>query len=128
MHCAATKKTMDIGAKEITRWHEDRGWTTIGYHWVIRRDGTVEKGRREGSVGAHVAGHNADSIGICLVGGLSQTGFPEDNFTTAQRKALRKLINEILGRYPGCRVLGHHDLDPKKDCPCFNVPKWWNLK
>lgn len=127
VHCAATKKHMDIGANEIRRWHRERGWDDIGYHYVIRRGGDIEPGRAEHLVGAHVAGHNSTSIGICLVGGLSKDGGPEDNFTTMQRRSLRSLINTLLVKYPGCRVIGHRDLDPKKDCPSFNVTKWWNL-
>jgi N-acetylmuramoyl-L-alanine amidase len=116
IHCADTPAHMDIGVQEIARWHRDRGWNDVGYHWVIRRNGTIEKGRDEAVQGAHVRGHNHDSIGVCLVGGKG--GF---NFNWRQVGALRNLITELLGRYPGADVLGHRELDPGKECPCFDV-------
>jgi N-acetyl-anhydromuramyl-L-alanine amidase AmpD len=125
VHCAATKASMDIGVEEIRRWHKDRGWTDIGYHFVIRRNGTVEKGRNVADVGAHVAGKNRNSIGICLVGGINDRGAPVNNFTIAQSAVLHHLIEDLLKSYPGCRIVGHRDLDPKKDCPCFDVKAWW---
>jgi N-acetylmuramoyl-L-alanine amidase len=84
VHCAATKASMDIGAKEIRRWHKDRGWDDIGYHYVIRRNGDVEIGRPENAVGAHVAGKNSTSVGICLVGGIDDAGKPKANFTKGE--------------------------------------------
>ena len=82
VHCADTLATMDIGVEEIRRWHvEERGWDDIGYANVIRRDGTIELGRDldgDGDVadeiGAHAAGFNAQSIGVCLVGGRGANG------------------------------------------------------
>src|SRR5690606_114532 len=70
IHCAATTPLMDIGAKEIDVWHKQRGWSKIGYHFVIRRNGVIEKGRDISEVGAHVEGYNKNSIGICMVGGI----------------------------------------------------------
>ena len=71
VHCAYTTATMDIGAKDIDRWHREKGWLGCGYHKVIRRDGTVEDGRPMNKAGAHVRGINRQSIGICLAGGMS---------------------------------------------------------
>ena len=80
VHCAATTPDMDIGAATIDRWHKERGFSSIGYHYVIRRDGTLETGRPLNTPGAHVQGHNAHSIGICLAGGVDQAGKPEKQF------------------------------------------------
>ena len=116
IHCADTPAGMDIGRDEIDSWHKERGWAGIGYHWVIRRDGTVEAGRLITQVGAHVSGHNHDSIGICMVGGK-----PDFNFTFAQLEALQMLIADmrlVVGNVP---ILGHRDLDPGKECPTFDV-------
>lgn len=125
IHCADTPAGMDIGAEEIRRWHTDprpngNGWSDIGYHWVIRRDGTVEPGRPEEDPGAHVAGHNADSIGVCVVGG--KDGF---NFTRRQMAALEAKVIDLTSQHPGAKVVGHTDLDPRKPCPNFDVIEWW---
>lgn len=127
VHCAATPPTMDIGRAEIDRWHRQLGWLMIGYHFVIRRDGTIEKGRDEAVPGSHVAGYNANSVGICLVGGVDAKGKPQQNYTPQQYAALTKLLRELKGRYPDAVVQGHRDF-PKvaKACPCFDVRKWIN--
>jgi len=129
VHCAYTKPSQDIGSVEIRRWHKrpkprGNGWRDIGYHYVIRRDGTVEDGRPNQQMGAHVKGHNRYSLGICLVGGKSKDGKPEDNFTTKQMKSLETLVNALMDLYnvPERRVLGHRDFPKvKKECPCFSV-------
>ena len=112
VHCSDTPATMDIGVKEIDQWHKERGWKGIGYHYVIRRDGTIEFGRDLDQMGAHTKGHNSDSVGVCLVGGWKG----EFNFTIAQLMSLKNLVN-ILQK----EVFGHRDFDPSKTCPCFNV-------
>ena len=127
IHCSATKPSMThVDAKEIDRWHRQRGWRKIGYYFVIRRDGIVEEGRELGEVGAHAKGFNSKSVGICLVGGIDEEGNPENNYTDEQWKALEELVNQMLLPYPDAEVLGHCDLpDVKKACPCFNVREWW---
>lgn len=126
VHCAATPPSLDIGVKEITRWHRERGFLTIGYHFVIRRDGTVETGRAEAAIGAHVENHNKDSVGVCLVGGTDAAGNPQDNFTPSQFAALRGLLRRLLTTYPGAEVLGHRDFPGvSKACPCFDTRAWW---
>lgn len=127
IHCSATKPSMNhVDAKEIDRWHRQRGWRKIGYHFVIRRDGIVEEGRELGEVGAHAKGFNSKSVGICMVGGIDEEGNPENNYTDEQWKALEELVNQMLLPYPDAEVLGHCDLpDVKKACPCFNVREWW---
>ena len=125
IHTAATRPSMDIGAKEIRQWHKAKGWSDIGYHYVIRRDGRVEKGRPDARVGAHVAGYNRDSIGICLVGGVSENLVPENNYTEAQWKALEELLHKLAIKYPEAYVRGHRDFpNVQKACPCFDAEPW----
>ncbi|NBF03779.1 lysozyme [Pseudomonas sp. Fl5BN2] len=125
IHCAATKPTMDIGLREIRQWHVQQGWLDVGYHFIIRRDGRVEVGRPRDVVGSHVKGHNSESLGICLVGGIDASGKPEDNFTEAQWQALDGLVWEAsMVWYPGARICGHRDLDSGKACPSFDVAAW----
>lgn len=122
VHCADTPPSMDIGAAEIRKWHvEERKWKDIGYHAVIRRDGTVEAGRPEEEPGAHAVGHNADSLAVCLVGGKGRNGKPECNFTMAQWLALNSVLTNWRAKYPGVTVLGHNDVEPGKSCPSFNA-------
>ncbi len=132
IHCADTYTHMDIGAAEINQWHMDRGWTAIGYNFVIRRNGTLELGRdldNDGDVieetGAHAKGFNTTGIGVCLVGGRSLVDEPEPNFTGSQLTTLRSLVGTIRALIPGIEVLGHCDLPGvTKACPCFDVKKW----
>lgn len=126
VHCAATRPSMDIGVRQIRQWHLNQGWLDIGYHYVIRRDGTVETGRPVDTIGSHVRNHNADSVGVCLVGGVPEdnpNGY-EANFTDAQMLALSELLEQLEAAYPGASICGHHDLDAGKACPSFNVSKW----
>jgi hypothetical protein len=124
IHCADTPPSMDIGVAEIRRWHTDpppkgNGWAAEGYHYVIRRNGFIETGRDESRAGAHVAGRNAHSIGVCLVGGK---GGP--NYTRHQWRSLESLVTTLQGRYPKARVCGHNEF-AAKTCPGFDVPAWW---
>lgn len=120
VHCADTPAKLDVGVNDIRRWHKDRGWKDVGYHYVIRRSGLVEAGRAYDVIGAHVAGHNATSIGICLVG-------RERNYSDAQWQSLGRVLGVLTTYYKGARVVGHCDLDPvaKRNCPGFNVQIWW---
>lgn len=126
VHCAATKPKQNIGVKEIDQWHKDRGWAGCGYHYVIRRNGKLEEGRPLSRVGAHVRGHNRESIGVCLAGGLNKMGKAEENFTKGQYKTLRKLIDGLYPQFINAMVIGHRDLDPMKACPCFDVSNWYH--
>lgn len=123
VHCSATKAGMDIGVREIRQWHKERGWLDVGYHFIIRRDGTIEDGREVNSVGAHVEGHNYNSVGICLVGGVDDRMKPQANFTPAQMIALRGLLGGLQKEFPGTTVHGHHEFAAKA-CPSFNVKRW----
>ncbi|UFH48271.1 N-acetylmuramoyl-L-alanine amidase [Pseudomonas sp. KNUC1026] len=140
VHCSATHSGQDIGVQEITRWHRARGWSTIGYHYVIRRNGTLETGRDEASIGAHVAGHNSDSIGICLIGGVDTQSQAQNNFTNAQLETLQHLLGLLQKRYPGTRIVGHRNLSPDRNgdgritpnewfkaCPSFDIDAWLAL-
>ena len=128
LHYSATYDDQDIGAAEIDRMHRARGWSGIGYHYVIRLDGTIEPGRQpETRVGAHVGGHNTGKIGICCVGGLtratgSNTGV--DTRTQRQIDSLVRLIREIQTRQPGAKVAGHRDLKATQ-CPGYDAAAWW---
>lgn len=124
IHCAATKPNMDVGVREIRQWHVQRGFLDIGYHFVIRRDGSVEQGREVDVLGAHVEGHNADSVGVCMVGGIDAAGKPEDNFTDAQWATLDRKVYELKILYPNAKVVGHRELNPGKACPSFDVQEW----
>jgi len=133
VHCAATRpewyegRTLTDKVAEIRRWHvEGNKWRDIGYHWIIDRDGSIAKGRDESEVGAHVAGRNTGSLGICLIGGFgSNEKDPfEKNFTPAQDKALRALIEEIQGRAAIKHIRGHNEVAAKA-CPGFQVSRWF---
>ena len=127
IHCSATRAIQaNIGAKDIRQWHMSKGWSDIGYHWVIKRSGAVEKGRAQELVGAGVEGHNSDSVHICMVGGLNDdTWKPENNYTASQWEALQKLVSSLTKKYPAAKVLGHRDFaGVKKACPCFNAKPW----
>lgn len=125
IHCSATRADQEITADHIRRWHvDDNGWSDIGYHWVIERDGKLQYGRHAQARGAHVRGHNHESIGICLVGGIDQHGNPEDNFTPEQWLVLEMLIEVLQVRYPAAQVVGHYYFTPYKTCPNFVVEHW----
>lgn len=126
IHCSDTPpKMVNVDVKEIDRWHKDRGFLQIGYHFVIKRDGVRERGRQIHEVGAHVQGYNHKSVGICLVGGRASEGTdPEDNFTAEQWVTLHETLKELRAQYPGAKIVGHRDLDGKKNCPSFDVAEW----
>ncbi len=136
VHCSATRprwwqeKTAAQKADEIRRWHvEDNGWRDIGYHFVIDRDGTVVEGRPLDEQGAHVYGHNDNSIGICLLGGhgSNENDAFFDHFTSDQDKALRNLIDRLKGRFAIKSVRGHNEVAAKA-CPGFDVQRWLKKK
>lgn len=119
IHCSAVKPNQTSNAKQIDEWHRARGYPNgIGYHYVIRRDGSIEKGRPESMIGAHVKDHNAHSIGICYEGGLDEQGNPKDTRTPEQRATLRALLEELHKSYPKALIVGHNTLAAKA-CPCF---------
>lgn len=123
IHCAATKG--DVSAATIKKWHTEtvHKWRDIGYHYVIRFNGTIEVGRPIAESGAHAKGHNRDSIGICLAGGKGGL----INYTDAQWHSLRILTEGLSERYdiPDEGIIGHNDVTNRKTCPNFDVQKWW---
>ena len=132
IHCSATPEGKKFTVEDIRRWHTlpvskgGRGWSDIGYHYVIYLDGSVHTGRPVEKIGAHCAGRNANSIGICYIGGMDAAGKkPKDTRTDAQKKALRSLVATLKTRFPGVTVHGHNEYAAKA-CPCFNVKKEFN--
>ena len=128
IHCAATPEGKDYTVEQIRQWHttakpKGNGWRDIGYHFVIYRDGSVHAGRPIEQIGAHTSGYNANSIGICYIGGCAKDGkTPKDTRTEAQRSALVKLVAELRTKFPGATVHGHNEF-ANKACPSFNVQK-----
>ena len=120
IHCSATIEGKDFTVKDIDRWHRQRGFKMVGYHYVIRLDGTIEQGRPLGQVGAHCKGHNTHSIGICYIGGLDTEGKPKDTRTKAQRDMLWALIKSLKVEYPKATIHGHNEFACKA-CPCFDA-------
>ena len=125
VHCSAVRPDQTSSAAQIDTWHRrDRHYKFgIGYHYVVRRDGQIEPGRPEWMVGAHCKNHNAHSIGICYEGGLDIRGQPADTRTLAQKLALLQLLEVLHRKYPKALIVGHRDLNPHKDCPCFDAVK-----
>lgn len=124
IHCAATKPDMDIGLREIDQWHKRNGWLGCGYTFIVRRNGIIETGRALQQVGAHTRGFNHNSVSICMVGGIDSDGDPDANYTQQQWDTLDSLVDVLTKIYPNAAVVGHHDLDPKKSCPVFEVTEW----
>ncbi|UNA02536.1 endolysin [Enterobacter phage EP1] len=125
VHCSATQPSQDIGVDTIRMWHKQQGWLDVGYHFVIKRDGTVESGRPVDVVGSHVKDWNSRSVGVCLVGGIDANGKFEANFTPAQMNALRNKLAELKALYPQADIKAHHDVAPKA-CPSFDLQRWLN--
>ncbi|MDD6702659.1 MAG: N-acetylmuramoyl-L-alanine amidase [Muribaculaceae bacterium] len=120
LHCTATPEGREVTVADVTAWHKERGFRTIGYHYLVYLDGTVVRGRREEEIGAHCLGQNAGSIGVCYVGGLDSRGKPKDTRTAAQRVALRNLVEGLQRRYPHATLHGHNEFAAKA-CPCFKI-------
>jgi N-acetylmuramoyl-L-alanine amidase len=127
VHCSATGPKQNIGAADIDKWHRAKGWKCIGYHYVIKRDGTVEEGRDDSTIGAHVENWNSVSVGICMVGGVDANDIKKavNNFTPEQFDSLKTLLQKLKVKYPKAKIQGHRDF-PKvaKACPSFDVAEW----
>ncbi len=122
IHCSATKAGRHFTASDIDRWHREQGYKMIGYHYVVLLDGTVQEGRPLDMVGAHAKGHNANSIGICYIGGIDDDCRPADTRTQVQKIALHSLISKLRKKYVSAKLIGHCDVSSKA-CPCFNVSR-----
>lgn len=128
VHCSATPEGRADTVKDIDRWHKKRGFTGIGYHYVIYLDGSLHLGRALEKQGAHCEGQNKNSIGICYIGGLTEDGkTSKDTRTDAQKETLRSLITELKLQYPNITVHGHKEF-AARDCPCFDVKKEYSGK
>ena len=120
IHCSAVRPDQESSAAQIDTWHRRQGWKLgIGYHYVVRRNGEIEPDRPEYMIGAHCRNHNAHSLGICYEGGLDIRGQPADTRTEAQKTSMRQLLENLHQRYPRALIVGHHDLNPLKACPCI---------
>lgn len=122
VHCTATPQGMAVSVSDIDRWHRQRGFAGIGYHFVVYLDGTVHTGRPIDRAGAHCKGHNAHSIGVCFVGGLDVQGCPMDTRTPEQKIALHRLMVALKTQYPNAKIYGHRHF-ANKACPCFDAEK-----
>jgi len=122
IHCSATRECDDsINAEVIDRWHKDRGWKGIGYHYVVLMDGTIETGRMVDQCGAHTKGHNCESIGVCYIGGVESDGkTPKDTRTPGQIGSLLELLLVLRKMYPGAKIHSHRDFAAKA-CPSFDA-------
>lgn len=125
VHCSATPEGRDIGRLEIERMHRERGFATVGYHFIIRLDGTTEMGRPLDVRGAHVENWNHNSVGVCLIGGVDKALKPKATFTERQLDTLKILLQGLQKQFPKAQVQGHRDF-PKvaKACPSFDVRHW----
>ena len=136
VHCSATREDCTLSPEALDVMHRRRGFNGTGYHYYIRKDGTLYLTRSLERIGAHAKGFNAHSIGICYEGGLDCNGHPADTRTPEQKSALRLLVHQLLKRFRNSYVCGHRDLSPDlngngviepeewvKVCPCFEVGK-----
>ena len=121
LHCSATRDGQDISTETIRGWHvNERGWSDIGYHFVVLLDGTVDKARPVERQGAHVRGKNKGSIGVCYIGGCDADMNPKDTRNEAQKKSLEELISYLMESYDDATLHGHNEFSSKA-CPSFNV-------
>ncbi len=122
LHCSATKEGQDFSAATIRGWHVNgRGWSDIGYHWVIRLDGSIELGRPLERSGAHTKGHNKDSVGVCYIGGLDEDSKPKDTMNPEQEKAWRMIVLSLRTLYGNHMTIHGHNEFANKACPSFTV-------
>ena len=137
IHCSATPEGKDYTVQDIRRWHKKRGFSDVGYHYIIYRNGHIEPGRDVDIAGAHVQDHNAHTIGICYVGGMDRDGKnAKDTRTLTQKAALLSLLTDLRKLYPYAKICGHRDfsedknhngiIEPwewMKDCPSFDAKR-----
>ena len=137
IHCTATPEGREVSAADICRWHiapppVGRGWKRVGYTDMVHLDGRVERLVKNnedanvdnGEVTNGAAGYNSVSRHIVYVGGCDSAMKPKDTRTEAQRKALKRYVENFHARFPHVRIVGHHELNPGKACPSFDVGKW----
>ena len=125
LHCSASRCDQDYSVEQLRRDHKARGFYDIGYHFYIRKDGTMTQHRKLLEVGAHARPYNRCSIGICYEGGLDENGKPADTRTLAQKVTMEELLKSLRKDFPDATILGHRDLPGvRKECPCFSVKEW----
>ncbi len=128
VHCSATPEGQSLDFEACRNDHLlHRSFSDIGYHFYLTRDGEIHRGRPLEKMGAHCRGHNRHSIGICYEGGLDKQGAPKDTRTLEQRGALLALLRELKRLFPHALIVGHHDLNPQKACPCFDVVREYRV-
>ena len=119
VHCSATPEGKDFTVDDIRKWHKARGFSDVGYHYIVYRDGSVHDGRSVHLVGAHCTNHNANSIGVCYIGGVATDGkTPKDTRTPQQKEALLTLLKQLKSLYPQAKIYGHRNFS-NKACPSF---------
>jgi N-acetylmuramoyl-L-alanine amidase len=127
VHCSATREGQEISVDTIRQWHIRKGWSDIGYHFVIYLDGSVHEGRPLERIGAHTIGHNRNSIGVCYIGGMNKEYTKaKDTRTTAQKESLKNLLMSYKNKYKDIKIYGHRDF-ANKACPSFDATseyKW----
>ena len=138
IHCTATPEGREVSAAEIRRWHTapvsqgGRGWKQVGYTDMVHLDGRVERlvnNNEDAQVDTWevtngAADYNNVSRHIVYVGGCDKAGKPKDTRTEAQREALKRYVEDFHARFPQLKIVGHHELNPGKACPSFDVPTW----
>jgi len=128
LHCSATREGQDISVDTIRKWHVDgRGWSDIGYHYIVSIDGQIEEGRPINRSGAHTKGQNSNSVGVCYIGGVETDGkTPKDTRNAEQLMALANLLDALMEMYPGATLHGHNEF-ANKACPSFDVQKEYDF-
>ena len=123
VHCTATPQFKDFDVEDVRDWHvKGNGWSDVGYHWLVKLDGTVQEGRPMERIGSHVRGQNKSSIGIAYVGGMDKDMNEWiDTRTPEQKDAIFNLLMDLKFQFPDAVVYGHNDFTDKKVCPCFNA-------
>lgn len=133
VHCSASREGKEVTSESISKMHQDRKFSSykdsntgklmyVGYHYLIHLDGSIEVCRPENIRGCHVTNYNANSIGICYIGGVTDDSklTPKDTRTDEQKAALLKLLKELKARFPGATIHGHNEFAAKA-CPSFNA-------
>lgn len=129
VHCSATPEYKNFDVNDIREWHvKGNGWSDCGYHYVIKLDGTLQEGRPVEKIGAHCAGHNRDSIGVCYIGGMDKNMKEwKDTRTPEQTETLHDLLSDLKQTHPSAIVYGHKDFTDKKKCPSYDAKEEYKL-
>ncbi len=121
LHYSATPENKPFDVRDIYDWHVNgNGWSDVGYHYVIKLDGTIQEGRPISRIGAHCKGHNRGTVGICYIGGGITEG--KDTRTEEQKESIGKLLRDLIKDHGICKISGHNQYSTK-NCPGFDVPK-----